>query len=816
VSGGVSLSRARVRVLLVGVSGVTLAAWWLAGLTGAGSAEASTLSQSTCQLASPYRHVVYVQFDNTHLARDNVNVPSDLEQIPNLKNFLVNNGTLLNNDHTILISHTAGGIVSSLTGLYPDRNGITESNSQIQYTNTNGTANAFPSAFSYWTDPTSTSDTAFNLITSPSTNTPAPWVPYTRAGCDVGAFSIANMELENTKTSSAGDITKVFGSGSPQANFANWSNNAFFSSTDPDGNDENDHGAKDGNLAVADFEGIAVHCAQADSGPSGLCGSDNGGQPDNLPSEPGGYMSFNGLFGASEVNQVTSKPGKFVASQIDDGTTANIGGTTGFADVAPPVDDVYGYKFTGCQYCAGGPKGPATSSPIADSTGNSGFPGFDPSAAQTLGYVASMQEAGIPVTFAYIADAHDDHIGCNNFHAMGPGQACYERQLAAYNQAFGAFFERLASDGITKANTLFVFTVDEGDHFAGGPPTNPGCDGVTVACTYSPSGTNSVGEQDVNLNNALARETSWSPSVTPFNIRFDDAPAFQVDATAADPGIPGPYDPRVRDLERNVSALTLVNQRTGQTDTVTQHIADQADLAILHMINADPLRTPSFVLFGNPDYFYQGGSCPPAASPGCPTVNPGFAWNHGDDNPEIARTWVGYVGPTIQNLGQTGSVWTDHTDLRPTMLEALGLKDDYSVDGNAVAQVLDRSSLSPSLDKHLSTYESLAATEAQLNAPFGEFGRDSEIVSTTAVESTSPGDGVAMGFDNQLNSCRTQRDAVVGQIQPMLLGAEFSGAPIDNAKAEALIHQADDLIGDMHTLSQMSTPPDSQVCAPSP
>ena len=44
------------------------------------------------------------------------------------------------------------------------------------------------------------------------------------------------------------------------------------------------------------------------------------------------------------------------------------------------------------------------------------------------------------------------------------------RQLHDYDTAFGKFFTRLATDGITTANTLFVFTVDEGDHFAGRPP----------------------------------------------------------------------------------------------------------------------------------------------------------------------------------------------------------------------------------------------------------------------------------------------------------------------------------------------------------
>jgi hypothetical protein len=53
--------------------------------------------------------------------------------MPHLLNFLTQNGTLFTNDHTILISHTAGGILSSLTGLYPDRQGQTVSNSYDYY-----------------------------------------------------------------------------------------------------------------------------------------------------------------------------------------------------------------------------------------------------------------------------------------------------------------------------------------------------------------------------------------------------------------------------------------------------------------------------------------------------------------------------------------------------------------------------------------------------------------------------------------------------------------------------------------------------------
>src|SRR5919197_4169675 len=110
-------------------------------------------SSTACRLGNDsgrIKHVVYLQFDNTHFNRDRQNVASDLEQMPHLLGFLRSHGTLFTNDHTILISHTAGGIVASLTGLYPDRNGQTVSNS-YDYFKPGGTP-TFISSFKYWTD----------------------------------------------------------------------------------------------------------------------------------------------------------------------------------------------------------------------------------------------------------------------------------------------------------------------------------------------------------------------------------------------------------------------------------------------------------------------------------------------------------------------------------------------------------------------------------------------------------------------------------------------------------------------------------------
>ena len=106
---------------------------------------------SGCGLANGIKHVIQIQFDNTHFLRDRGNVPSDLEQMPHLLNFIRGNGTLLTNDHTVLISHTASGILSTLTGVYPDRMGQPVSNS-FRYFRPDGTTRTGVS-FAYWTAP---------------------------------------------------------------------------------------------------------------------------------------------------------------------------------------------------------------------------------------------------------------------------------------------------------------------------------------------------------------------------------------------------------------------------------------------------------------------------------------------------------------------------------------------------------------------------------------------------------------------------------------------------------------------------------------
>jgi len=162
-----SLARSLARLLALALLPASVA-----GITAASaSASQSVASTSGCQLSGPVKHVIYLVFDNTHFLRDRSNVASDLEQMPHLLNFLTSNGTLLTNDHTILISHTAGGILSSLTGLYPDRQGQTVSNSYFYFDPTSSPTNnpTFSTSFKYWTDKVDdrfgTRDSLPNMVT---------------------------------------------------------------------------------------------------------------------------------------------------------------------------------------------------------------------------------------------------------------------------------------------------------------------------------------------------------------------------------------------------------------------------------------------------------------------------------------------------------------------------------------------------------------------------------------------------------------------------------------------------------------------------
>jgi hypothetical protein len=64
------------------------------------------------------------------------------------------------------------------------------------------------------------------------------------------------------------------------------------------------------------------------------------------------------------------------------------------------------------------------------------------------------------------------------------------------------------------------------------------------------------------------------------------------------------------------------------------------------------------------------------------------------------------------------------------------------------------------------------AHNVDLNAPVGQFGLDTLRISTTALASTSPGDGTYTSLEARLMGFGRQRDSIAGQISDLLHGAE--------------------------------------------
>lgn len=681
---------------------------------------AARASTPTCQLRGPgglVTHVVYIQFDNVHFRRDNPNVPSDLEQMPHLLKFMEGNGTLLTRHYTPLVSHTADDLLTSITGLYGDRHGMPIANEYQAY-NPDGTSFTAGS-FAYWTDPVVSYSSADSSSTDPlptmvgpgGVNAPAPWVPYTRAGCTFGSVAMANTELENTVP----DVAHVFGSGSPQAAEAN---------SAPD-------------TAATDFEGLSVHCAKGAT----LCSQQNGGVADLLPDEPGGYNGYQALFGS-----------KYVAPAITGGQ--------------PTVTNFNGQPIMGPSDNPGHPEIP-------------GFPGYNGlQPVNSLAYTLAMQKAGIPVTFTYISSAHEAVSGTQ----YGPGEQAYVDQLHQFDHDFAIFFSKLAAIGITPSNTLFLFGSDENDHFVGSNPSPANCNGITVFCSYS-----RVGEINLNVQGMLAQQGN----MTPFRVAADSAPEFYLT------GQPGSSGPTVRNFERTVASLQAPNPYTGGVSQLSQYLADPAELQILHMITADPRRTPTFALFANPDYWVQGNgrSC----NGSCASFSTSDAWNHGDVQPQITDTWVGMAGPGVANQGENDSLWSDHADIQPTLMALLGLHDDYTPEGRVLEEIIPPGMRAPAASG--ADYTKLADLYKQIDAPVGELGMETLQASTNAIRSDAPGDRTYKSVEYQLSQISNHRDEIAGQMIHMLDAAAFANKPIDHQRAEQLEDQARTLLEEASQLA---------------
>jgi len=135
------------------------------------------------------------------------------------------------------------------------------------------------------------------------------------------------------------------------------------------------------------------------------------------------------------------------------------------------------------------------------------------------------------------------------------------------------------------------------------------------------------------------------------------------------------------------------------------------------------------------------------------------------------------AGRQHAGIGINFQTWTDHTNVRPTILALLGLKDDYVHDGRVLVEALDPAAIPKALRG--ATMRKLAAAYEQLNAPFGSFAASTLTASTTALASTTK----YAKIEARLGALITERNKLAVKIRNALDAAAFRGKTVKASQA---------------------------------
>ena len=145
------------------------------------------------------------------------------------------------------------------------------------------------------------------------------------------------------------------------------------------------------------------------------------------------------------------------------------------------------------------------------------------------------------------------------------------------------FFTNLAAHGITKANTLFMVTVDEGDHFAGGaglPAARRDARLRASNCsTLTACPSNQIGEVNSQPAAAPAERGAAVLVCTPTTLRpcyVNGGPGLERTAASGSSSMTWP-----------TSRCRIPYVGNGALTPVTYRLADQAEERALHMVNAE-------------------------------------------------------------------------------------------------------------------------------------------------------------------------------------------------------------------------------------
>jgi len=329
------------------------------------------------------------------------------------------------------------------------------------------------------------------------------------------------------------------------------------------------------------------------------------------------------------------------------------------------------------------------------------------SASITLPLATALLRSGVPIVFAYVENTHQRYTGTTAQSLQRDlAKGTFDDLLKADDAAFGAFFSDLTKLGITTANSLFVITTDEEDHYL-------------------------------------------------------DGYAKVIDTTDLQPAINGAA---ALLYGANADALgDALAKRSG-----IQAIVTKPAMKGLHIAAGDA-RTPTYVAFSEPDWYFNRGPCSNCGR-----------WNHGTINPDINDFWIGFVGAGVKP-GKLGA-FTDHADIVATIRYALGIPPSADLDGVPA---------SPALSRRTSD-DLLAARDAykQVNAPFGAFGAAVLKLSTAGVRG---GPDARRTADAKITDLVTRRDAIATELRGAIDGSTPRGADAIRdlvKRANALVDEA--------------------------
>jgi hypothetical protein len=144
-------------------------------------------------------------------------------------------------------------------------------------------------------------------------------------------------------------------------------------------------------------------------------------------------------------------------------------------------------------------------------------------------------------------------------------------------------------------------------------------------------------------------------------------------------------------------------------------------------------------------------------------------------------------------------VFSDHADVRPTLVALLGLTDDYVHEGRVIAEFMNESALPPGIRTRREDFVELAQVFKQLNAPKGALGRASLVWSDRSVTAD---DKTYARYLKRIADITEDRDELAAKIQTVLNNAAFHNLPVGEGAEDGLGNRARRLIDEVKDLAE--------------